>query len=112
MARILDASAAGDAGSNDSTVPAGGGRAEVEQRSALMVPNLALVIRPRDVATGFVKRFARKRGPGPGSPAGLPGAEIDYLRPMNFRSSAMGTAPRPWIGATVATFSFNCWTES
>ncbi len=26
--------------------------------------------------------------------------------PTNFRNSAIGTAPRPWIGAIVATFSF------
>ena len=35
-----------------------------------------------------------------------------YFLPMNFVNSANGTAPRPWIGAMVATFNFNFCTSS
>ena len=31
---------------------------------------------------------------------------------MNLLNSAIGTAPRPWIGAIVATFNFSFCTSS
>src|SRR6516165_5268454 len=42
------------------------------------------------------------------------GPDFDVVRqsqllPINFRNSANGTGPRPWIGAIVATFSFRRW---
>src|SRR5262249_34019200 len=35
-----------------------------------------------------------------------------YPLPMNRRSSAIGTAPRPWIGAIVSTSSLSRWISS